>query len=91
LIDDLLDAPEKARIYTKIDLHHTFHLVQVAEGNEWKTTFTVVLGGIGILFPTYLMVFTGKRLSRTYSQFDDAFEHRHAQASDGIGQYLITR
>ena len=39
LITDLLDAPQKARIYTKIDLQHAYHLVQIAEGDEWKTTF----------------------------------------------------
>jgi Reverse transcriptase (RNA-dependent DNA polymerase) len=39
LITDLLDAPRKARIYTKIDLRHAFHLVRVAEGDEWKTAF----------------------------------------------------
>ena len=39
LISDLLDTPWKARIYTKIDLQHAYHLVQVAEGDEWKTTF----------------------------------------------------
>jgi Reverse transcriptase (RNA-dependent DNA polymerase) len=39
LITDLLDAPRKAQIYTKIDLRHAFHLVQVAEGDKWKTTF----------------------------------------------------
>jgi len=27
LISDLLDAPSKARIYMKIDLRHTYHLV----------------------------------------------------------------
>jgi len=39
LISDLLDAPKKARIYTKIDLRNTYHLVHIAEGNEWKTAF----------------------------------------------------
>jgi hypothetical protein len=34
LITDLLDAPRKARIYTKIDLWHAFHLVRVAEGGK---------------------------------------------------------
>ena len=34
LISDLLDAPKKARIYTKIDLRNTYHLVCIAEGNE---------------------------------------------------------
>ena len=39
LITDLLDAPRKARIYTKIDFQHAYHLVWIAEGNKWKTTF----------------------------------------------------
>ena len=39
LISDLLDAPKKARVYTKIDLRNTYHLVHIAEGNEWKTAF----------------------------------------------------
>ena len=39
LVSDLLDSPGKAQIYTKINLHHTYHLVCITEGNEWKTTF----------------------------------------------------
>jgi len=39
LISNLLDSPRKARIYTKIDLQHAYHLVCIAEGDEWKTTF----------------------------------------------------
>ena len=33
-ITDLLDAPSRAWIYTKIDLRHAYHLVRIAEGNE---------------------------------------------------------
>jgi len=36
LISDLLDSPGKARIYTKIDLRHAYHLVRIREGDEWK-------------------------------------------------------
>ena len=36
---DLLGAPSKARIYTKIDLRHAYHLVRIAKGDEWKTAF----------------------------------------------------
>ena len=43
-ITDLLDAPWKARIYTKIDLQHVYHLVRIAEGNEWKTAFQTYYG-----------------------------------------------
>ena len=39
LLSDLLDAPWKAQIYTKIDLRHAYHLVCIAEGNEWKMAF----------------------------------------------------
>ena len=39
LISDLLHSPGKACVYTKIDLCHAYHLVCVAKGDEWKTTF----------------------------------------------------
>ena len=44
LINDLLDALCKARIYTKIDLQHAYHLVHIADGNKWKTTFRTRYG-----------------------------------------------
>ena len=44
LISDLLDAPKKAQVYTKIDLRHAYHLVQIAEGDEWKTAFRTHYG-----------------------------------------------
>jgi len=44
LISDLLDSPRKARIYTKIDLRHAYHLVCVAKGDEWKTAFRTCYG-----------------------------------------------
>jgi len=39
LLNDLLDAPRKARIYSKIDLKSAYHLVCIAKGDEWKTAF----------------------------------------------------
>src|SRR3979490_1599676 len=44
LISDLLDAPRKAQIYSKIDLRHAYHLIQIAEGKEWKTAFKTRYG-----------------------------------------------
>ena len=35
-ISDLLDSLRKARFYTKIDLHHMYHLVHIQVGDEWK-------------------------------------------------------
>jgi len=37
LISDLLDYPSRAKIYSKIDLQHAYHLVRIAPGDEWKT------------------------------------------------------
>src|SRR5258705_6935926 len=39
LIPDLLNSLGLARIYSKIDLKHAYHLVWIAEGDEPKTTF----------------------------------------------------
>src|SRR5258705_663893 len=36
---DLLNAPGPARIYSKIDLKHAYHLVCIAEGDKPKTAF----------------------------------------------------
>jgi len=34
LISNLLDSPYKARVYSKIDLRHAYHLVHIANGDE---------------------------------------------------------
>ncbi len=39
LIPDLLNSPAPARIYSKINLKHAYHLVCIAEGDELKTAF----------------------------------------------------
>src|SRR5882724_3215035 len=44
LISNLLDEPIKARIYTKIDLLHAYHLIRVTPGDEWKTAFQTPYG-----------------------------------------------
>src|SRR5260221_1621319 len=44
LITDLLNAPGPARIYTKIDLKHAYHLVCIAEGDEPKMAFRTHYG-----------------------------------------------
>ena len=41
LISDLLDLPCKARVYSKINLHHAYHLVCIADSDEWKTAFRI--------------------------------------------------
>jgi len=44
LISDLLDSPSRAKIYSKIDLRHAYHLVRIAPGDEWKTAFRTRYG-----------------------------------------------
>jgi len=44
LISNLLDSPHKVCIYTKINLQHAYHLVHIAEGDEWKTAFQTRYG-----------------------------------------------
>jgi len=44
LISDLLDSLRKARVYSKIDLCHAYHLVHIADSDEWKTAFRTHYG-----------------------------------------------
>jgi len=44
LISDLLDSPSHAKIYSKINLRHAYHLVRIALGDEWKTAFRTHYG-----------------------------------------------
>src|SRR6266436_1526995 len=44
LISDLLTSPTPARIYSKIDLKHAYHLVHITKGDEPKTAFCTHYG-----------------------------------------------
>src|SRR6202789_3115664 len=44
MINDLFATAGKARIYTALDLRHAYHLVRIAEGDEWKTAFRTRYG-----------------------------------------------
>jgi Reverse transcriptase (RNA-dependent DNA polymerase) len=39
LTSKLLDTPSRAKVFTKIDLKHVYHIIQIAAGDEWKTAF----------------------------------------------------
>ena len=45
LLTDLLNAPKKARIFTKINLHHAYHLVWIADGKPLSTLAMVLSNG----------------------------------------------
>jgi hypothetical protein len=40
LIGNLTDQLGKAKVFTKMDLRYGYHLVRIAEGDEWKTAFS---------------------------------------------------
>jgi len=70
LISDLLNSPCKARIYTKIDLQHMYHLVRIAEGDEWKTAFRTRYGA----FEWSVMPFGLTNAPATFQRFmNDVF------------------
>ena len=41
---DLLEAPSGAKLYTKLNLQHAYHLVCIADRDEWKTSFCTHYG-----------------------------------------------
>ncbi|XP_078518423.1 LOW QUALITY PROTEIN: retrotransposon-like protein 1 [Lissotriton helveticus] len=44
LISELLDQVKEAHVYTKLDLRGAYHLVRMAEGDEWKMAFRTRFG-----------------------------------------------
>jgi Reverse transcriptase (RNA-dependent DNA polymerase) len=44
LTSELLDTPSRAKVFTKIDLKHAYHLIRIAAGDEWKTAFRTRYG-----------------------------------------------
>jgi hypothetical protein len=39
LICKVLDQLSKVKVYTKLDMKDTYHHLQIAQGDEWKTIF----------------------------------------------------
>ena len=53
------------RFYTKINLHHPYHLVCIREGNEWKTAFCTCYGS----FKWHVMPFGLTNMPTTFQHF----------------------
>ena len=72
LISDLLDSPRKARVNSKIDLCHVYHLVHIADSNEWKTAFRIHYE----LFKWSIIPFGLTNAPMTFQQFmNDTFSN----------------
>jgi Reverse transcriptase (RNA-dependent DNA polymerase) len=44
LTSEFLDILSRAKVFTKIDLKHAYHLIWIAAGDEWKTAFCTCYG-----------------------------------------------
>uniref|UniRef100_A0A8C6PPJ8 ribonuclease H n=1 Tax=Nothobranchius furzeri TaxID=105023 RepID=A0A8C6PPJ8_NOTFU len=44
LLPSAFDTIRGARVFTKLDLRNTYHLVRIREGDEWKTAFNTACG-----------------------------------------------
>lgn len=44
LLVSAFELLQDATIFSKLDLHNAYHLVQIHEGDEWKTAFNTHLG-----------------------------------------------
>lgn len=49
LLDATFGPLYKAQIFSKLDLRNTYHLVQIWEGDEWKTAFNTPLSHVEYL------------------------------------------
>jgi len=65
LISNLLNLSYKAWVYTKIDLHYTYYLVRIANGDEWKTAFRICYRS----FKWSVIPFGLTNASRIFQQF----------------------
>ena len=57
-ISDLLDALSHTKIYTKLNLWHVYHLVRIAKGNKWKTSFCTCYGSYKWLVMPFSLINT---------------------------------
>jgi len=58
-------SSRKAWVYSKIDLCHVYHLVHIADSDEWKTAFRIYYR----LFEWFIMPFSLTNASTAFQQF----------------------
>ena len=65
LISYLLDSPHKAQVYLKIDLHHAYYLVCIANSDKQKTAFRTCYES----FEWFIMPFSLTNAPAAFQQF----------------------
>jgi hypothetical protein len=68
IMSELQDHVRGARIFTKMDLKNSYHLIRVKKGDEWKTAFCYRYG----LYEFMVMLFG---LTNTQATFQDMMNH----------------
>ena len=64
-ISNLLNSPCKARFYSKINIHHAYHLVHICKGDKWKTAFHTHYGS----FEWHIMPFRLMNVPTAFQHF----------------------
>jgi len=81
-MQELQDRVQGAQWFTKMDLKNGFHLIQMREGDEWKTAFCTRYG----LFEFQVMPF---RLTNAPSTFQEMMNHVFSDLLDiGVLAYM---
>jgi len=81
-MSELQDCSQGVQFFTKIDLKNRYHLVQIKEGNEWKTTLRTRYG-------LYEFLVTPFGLSNTPATFQDMINHIFCDMIDlGVLAYI---
>jgi hypothetical protein len=72
LLYETLLCLQKAKYFTKLDIHGAYNLVRMAEGEEWKTAFRTWYG----LFESLVMPFGLTNIPASFQHFiNDVLQH----------------